>query len=148
MPWLEIFKNETWTHLKYTVYKAQHHNMCCMWGTACQLLFLWLVMYCAASEFNPIQLEILSFPLIKMTVPDDDVLHVMGCPMVDTNWPPFHLSFAQMKRFSPSSDGACHYLIQQIKELSLVTLSPHAASRSPAIIIISPFIQLPAKHPI
>lgn len=147
MPCLEIFKKNM-KKLKYTVYKAQHHNICGMWGTACQLLFLWLVMNCAASEFNPTQLKILSSSLIKMTVPDDDIYHVMGCPMVDANWPPFHLSFAQMKRFPPSSDGACHYLIQQIKELSLVTLSPHAASRSSAIIIISPFIQLPAKQPI
>lgn len=43
--------------------------------------------------------------------------------------PPFLLSSAQMKRFSPpSSDGACHDLIRQIKKLSAGTLSHSAAS--------------------
>lgn len=59
-----------------------------------------------------------------------------GCLMVDANWPPFPLSSAQMKRFPPSCDGACHNLIRQIKKLSAVTLSSFGALASSAIMII------------
>lgn len=51
----------------------------------------------------------------------------LGCLMGDANWPPFPLSSAQMKRFPPSCDGACHNLIRQIKKLTAVTLSSFEA---------------------
>lgn len=60
----------------------------------------------------------------------------LGCLMVDANWPPFPLSSAQMKRFPPSCDGACHNLIRQIKKLTAVTLSSFEAVASSAIMII------------
>lgn len=63
----------------------------------------------------------------------------LGCLMVDANWPPFPLSSAQMKRFPPSCDGACHNLIRQIKKLTAVTLSSFEALASSAIMIFFSF---------
>lgn len=60
----------------------------------------------------------------------------LGCLIVDANWPPFPLSSAQMKRFPPSCNGACHNLIRQIKKLSAVTLSSFQGLASSAIMII------------
>lgn len=51
----------------------------------------------------------------------------LGCLIGDANWPSSPLSSAQMKRFPPSCDGACHNLIRQIKKLTAVTLSSFEA---------------------